>query len=373
MKAILILLLLAVPVAAQVLRADYITPAEIDVARALAAHPRLDAAARQVARTQVFDAVRALGLSAVRVSPAQLPEVHRALQQAARRLGADLARIELYVTAGDEYSVFSWGYADGSTVIALSSRCLRDLTPPELEFALAGETAHAVADHNVYNNVNRMILALKDATFRQTYGVADRAVRDLHNYDLTSELFARLLGVPRVVAAMLGVGAVTTKAMQLAAGWVLEALNREVFASLARWRVATQTSGNRAALLASYLEHRAAGLPRDRALEAATDTASRAIVKFMLRDREIAERVAIPELVAQARAMLARRTPVEEVKPRFVAWCRERLKAWIWGRTGFGELPPDLAQRTYLEELVELVDFLESPQLARFLDRVDPR
>lgn len=370
---LLIALVLAAAAHAQVVPADYATAAEGELAAALAAHPRVERAARRVADTQVFDAARALGLSAVRVSPVQLSDVHAAFARGAARLGADPGRFEVYVAAGDEYSVFSWGYADGRTVIALSTRCLRDLAPPELEFALATEVAHAVADHNVYNNVNRMIVALEDATFRQTYNIADRAVRDIHNYDLTSELFARLLGVPRVVAAMLGVGAVTSRAMSLAATWVIEALEKPVFAALAKWRVATQTSANRAALLVAYLERRAEGLPREAALEAALETSARTIVKFMLRDRPTAERVDVAELLAQAREMLEREKAVPVVKQRFVAWVLARLKEWIWGRTAFGAMPPDLLPRTYLEELVELVDWLPSPQLASFLSRVEAR
>lgn len=48
-----------------------------------------------------------------------------------------------------------------------------------------------------------------------------------------------------------------------------------------------------------------------------------------------------------------------------------RCIEWIWSRTGYGAMPADLQPRHYMEELVEVVDFMESAQLAAFLVRVE--
>jgi Zn-dependent protease with chaperone function len=366
-----------------VLPPDYITATEHTLGESLDKHPRLRGAAEKVAASQVFDATSALGLSAVRVSPKQLPKVWDTFARCAHYLDVKVENTELYVAGADQFSTFSWGYSSGRNLVVLSTRCLKEMSEPELEFVLAAELAHVAANHNLYGNVNRMILALKDSSFRQANGVTDRAVKDIFCYDIDTPFLGRLFGVPRVVAAMMGIGAMTSKLVSLATGWILQALDATLFKSLQSWSQASETSANRAAWLVCYLHARQNGLDPEAAKAEVLKIAGRTFTKFMLKDKELAEQVDLDALIAQGREMIAqahaqeaariasRRTGLRGLKDSFVAWVKRQLRDWFWTRAGFADAPAELRTRSFLEELVELIDYPQTDEFQRTMARIE--
>lgn len=363
----------------QVLPEDYQTPDERLLARSLEESARLTDVARRIADRQAFDAGRSLGLSAIRVSASQLPAIWSRTAETARLLGLDPARLDLFVTGLPEFSTFSWGYADGRALVVLSSQVHQYLEPLELGFVMAAELSSVAADHNLFRNIGQLVTALQDSTFRVTYGVPDRLIRDVHGWELSNDGFAKIFHLPRMVVAMVGISALTAWIASEATSWLVGSLNKKLFASLSRWAVASKASANRAGLLVTYLALRRQGLARPQALDRAVAVAGRTFVKFVLRDPALAAMVDVQEAIGQARAVVlameADKTRTMEERAtwyrRFTGWFRDKVRAWLWGTANLDASLKSFQGRGYLAELVELVDYSRSPELIATLDRIE--
>jgi hypothetical protein len=209
--------------------------------------------------------------------------------------------------------------------------------------------------------------------------VPDRLIRDVHNWELSTDSLAKIFHLPRMVVAMVGISALTGHVMSQATEWIVKSLNKKLFSSLSRWSIASKASANRAGLLVTYLALRQRGHSRREALDLAVEVAGRTFVKFILRDPELAARVDVTGAISQARTVLAamdaeKARTVEERSTwlrRFTGWFRDKLKSWLWGTANLEASLRSFQGRGYLGELVELVDYSRSPEAAATLDRIE--
>src|SRR5213595_2526515 len=144
---------------------DYIHPADSKALAALRAIPGIDSALKKLLAVTGESAIRVTFMaSAVKVTPAQCPDLHAKLQIACTTLGVDMP--ELYVQQNPIPNAFTGGVK--RPIIVLYSALLERLTDEEVLAVVAHEVGHIHAEHVLYLTAARLLELLANAALAAT-------------------------------------------------------------------------------------------------------------------------------------------------------------------------------------------------------------
>ena len=136
---------------------DYIHPADSKALAALRAIPGIDTALKKLLAVTGESAIRVTFMaSAVKVTPAQCPDLHAKLQVACTTLGVDMP--ELYIQQNPVVNAFTGGVE--KPVIVLHSSLIERLTDEEILAVIAHEVGHIHAEHVLYLTAAQLLLAV---------------------------------------------------------------------------------------------------------------------------------------------------------------------------------------------------------------------
>ncbi|REJ77590.1 MAG: peptidase M48 [Acidobacteria bacterium] len=142
---------------ADLLKHDYVHPADSKALAALRAIPGIDSALKQLLKVTGEKAIRVTFMaSAVKVTPTQCPDLHAKLQVACTTLGVDMP--DLYIQQNPIVNAFTGGV--DQPIIVLHSGLLERLNDEETLAVIAHEVGHIHAEHVLYLTAAQLILAV---------------------------------------------------------------------------------------------------------------------------------------------------------------------------------------------------------------------
>ncbi len=146
---------------AELIKHDYVHPADSKALSALRAIPGVDTALRKLIQVTGESAIRVtLMASAVKVTPKQFPDLHAKLQVACTTLGVDMP--DMFVQQNPIVNAFTTGV--DKHVIVLHSGLLERLSDEETLAVIAHEVGHIHAEHVLYLTAARLFEALAKGT-----------------------------------------------------------------------------------------------------------------------------------------------------------------------------------------------------------------
>src|SRR4028118_2254573 len=164
---------------------DYIHPEDSRALAALKTIPGIDSALKKLLAVTGESAIRVSFMaSAIKVTPAQCPDLHAKLQIACTTLGVDMP--ELYVQQNPVVNAFTGGV--DRPVIVLHSSLIERLTDEEVLAVVAHEVGHIHAEHVLYLTAARLIEALATVALAATPVVG--IVKDVVSASMRGALLA---------------------------------------------------------------------------------------------------------------------------------------------------------------------------------------
>lgn len=142
---------------ADLVKHDYVHPADSKALAALRAIPGIDSAVKKLLEVTGESAIRVTFMaSAVKVTPQQCPDLHAKLQIACTTLGVPLP--DLYIQQNPVVNAFTGGVE--KPIIVLHSSLVERLNEEETLAVLAHEVGHIHAEHVLYLTAAQLILAV---------------------------------------------------------------------------------------------------------------------------------------------------------------------------------------------------------------------
>lgn len=142
---------------ADLLKHDYVHPADSKALAALRAIPGIDSALKQLLKVTGEKAIRVTFMaSAVKVTPKQCPDLHAKLQVACTTLGVEMP--DLYIQQNPIVNAFTGGV--DKPIIVLHSGLIERLNDEETLAVIAHEVGHIHAEHVLYLTAAQLILAV---------------------------------------------------------------------------------------------------------------------------------------------------------------------------------------------------------------------
>ena len=136
---------------------EYIHPADSKALAALRAIPGIDSALKKLLAVTGESAIRVTFMaSAVKVTPAQCPDLYAKLQVACTTLGVDMP--DLFIQQNPTVNAFTGGVE--KPVIVLHSSLIERLNDEETLAVIAHEVGHIHAEHVLYLTAAQLILAV---------------------------------------------------------------------------------------------------------------------------------------------------------------------------------------------------------------------